>query len=162
MGPIGATASNTAGASSPASGISPTSRCPGGLRTQVEPASGIDLKLFGFVAASVFIVLAEWRSRSSRNAFGFLPELAFSFPGIPTQGNDVAPHSTIVGRGRLYVFSRERISLVALALVLISLGVEIHGAWPVLAMHLTTSSRITIALVQPLALLCLISVYALA
>src|SRR5208283_3863714 len=53
------------------------------IRTQAERDSGIGLKLFGFIAESVFTFIPESCSRSSRNSVRNHPGIAFTFPRIP-------------------------------------------------------------------------------
>src|SRR5580692_1019390 len=64
------------------------------IRVQTERDSGIGLKLFGFIAESVFTFIPESRSRSSRNSVRNHPGIAFTFPRIP----QLIRH-TIVGVG---------------------------------------------------------------
>jgi hypothetical protein len=60
------------------------------IRAQAERVSGIDLKLFGFIAESVFTFIPESCSGSPRNSVRNHPGIAFTFPRIPhvlgTQG----------------------------------------------------------------------------
>ncbi len=53
------------------------------IRAQAERGSGIDLKLFGFIAESVFAFIPESCSRSPRNDVRNHPGIAFTFPRIP-------------------------------------------------------------------------------
>jgi hypothetical protein len=53
------------------------------IRDQAERRSGIDLKLFGFIAESVFTFIPESCSRSPRNGVRIHPGIAFTFPRIP-------------------------------------------------------------------------------
>jgi hypothetical protein len=53
------------------------------IRAQAERDSGIGLKLFGFIAESVFTFIPESCSRSSRNSVRNHPGIAFTFPRIP-------------------------------------------------------------------------------
>jgi hypothetical protein len=54
------------------------------IRAQAERGSGIGLKLFGFIAESVFTFIPESCSRSSGTAFGIIPESRSRSPGFPT------------------------------------------------------------------------------
>ena len=53
------------------------------FRAQAERGSGIGLKLFGFIAESVFTFIPESCSGSSRNSVRNHPGIAFTFPRIP-------------------------------------------------------------------------------
>jgi hypothetical protein len=53
------------------------------IRAQAERGSGIGLKLFGFIAESVFTFIPESCSGSSRNSVRNHPGIAFMFPRIP-------------------------------------------------------------------------------
>ena len=53
------------------------------IRAQAERDSGIGLKLFGFIAESVFTFIPESSSRSPRNSVRNHPGIAFTFPRIP-------------------------------------------------------------------------------
>jgi hypothetical protein len=53
------------------------------IRAQAERDSGIGLKLFGFIAESVFTFIPESRSRSPRNSVRNHPGIAFTFLRIP-------------------------------------------------------------------------------
>jgi hypothetical protein len=53
------------------------------FRAQAERDSGIGLKLFGFIAESVFTFIPESCSGSSRNAVRNHPGIAFTFLRIP-------------------------------------------------------------------------------
>ena len=53
------------------------------IRAQAERDSGIGLKLFGFIAESVFTFIPESCSGSSRNSVRNHPGIAFTFPRIP-------------------------------------------------------------------------------
>jgi hypothetical protein len=53
------------------------------IRAQAERVSGIDLKLFGFIAESVFTFIPESCSGSPRNSVRNHPGIAFTFPRIP-------------------------------------------------------------------------------
>jgi hypothetical protein len=53
------------------------------IRAQAERDSGIGLKLFGFIAESVFTFIPESCSRSPRNSVRNHPGIAFTFPRIP-------------------------------------------------------------------------------
>ena len=53
------------------------------FRRQAERDSGIGLKLFGFIAESVFTFIPESCSGSPRNAVRNHPGIAFTFPRIP-------------------------------------------------------------------------------
>jgi hypothetical protein len=53
------------------------------IRAQAERDSGIGLKLFGFIAESLFTFIPESRSRSPRNSVRNHPGIAFTFPRIP-------------------------------------------------------------------------------
>jgi hypothetical protein len=56
------------------------------IRAQAERDSGIDLKLFGFIAESVFTFIPESCSRSPRNGVRNHPGIAFTFLRIPHRG----------------------------------------------------------------------------
>ncbi len=53
------------------------------IRDQAERDSGIGLKLFGFIAESVFTFIPESCSRSPRNTVRNHPGIAFTFARIP-------------------------------------------------------------------------------
>ena len=53
------------------------------FRAQAERGSGIGLKLFGFIAESVFTIIPESRSGSPRNTVRNHPGIAFTFDRIP-------------------------------------------------------------------------------
>jgi len=53
------------------------------FRAQVERGSGIGLKLFGFIAESVFTFIPESCSDSSWNSVRNHPGIAFTFARIP-------------------------------------------------------------------------------
>jgi hypothetical protein len=53
------------------------------IRAQAERDSGIGLKLFGFIAESVFTFIPESCSHSPRNGVRNHPGIAFTFPRIP-------------------------------------------------------------------------------
>jgi hypothetical protein len=53
------------------------------FRDQAERGSGISLKVFGFIAESVFTIIPESCSRSSRNAVQNHPGIAFTLDRIP-------------------------------------------------------------------------------
>jgi hypothetical protein len=53
------------------------------FRDQAERGSGIGLKLFGFIAESVFTIIPESCSDSSRNTVRNHPGIAFTFARIP-------------------------------------------------------------------------------
>ena len=53
------------------------------FRDQAERGSGIGLKLFGFIAESVFTIIPESCSDSSRNTVRNRPGIAFTFARIP-------------------------------------------------------------------------------
>jgi hypothetical protein len=53
------------------------------IRAQAERDSGVGLKLFGFIADSVFTFIPEYCPRSSRNSVRNHPGIAFTFPRIP-------------------------------------------------------------------------------
>jgi hypothetical protein len=53
------------------------------IRAQAERDSGIGLKLFGFIAESVFTFIPESCPRSPRNSVRNHPGIAFTFPRIP-------------------------------------------------------------------------------
>jgi len=60
------------------------------IRAQAERDSGTSLKLFGFIAESVFTFIPEYCSRSLRNTVRNHPGIAFTFPRIPQHhGNAV-------------------------------------------------------------------------
>jgi hypothetical protein len=63
------------------------------IRAQAERDSGIGLKLFGFIAESVFTFIPESCSGSSRNSVRNHPGIAFTFPRIPqlANGSDLQP-----------------------------------------------------------------------
>jgi len=50
---------------------------------EAERDSGVGLKLFGFIAESVFAFIPESCSGSSRNAVQHHPGIAFTLPRIP-------------------------------------------------------------------------------
>jgi hypothetical protein len=52
-------------------------------RDQAERGSGIGLKLFGFIAESVFTIIPESCSGSSWNGVRNHPGIAFTFDRIP-------------------------------------------------------------------------------
>ena len=56
------------------------------IRAQAERDSGVGLKLFGFIAESVFTIIPEPCSRSSRNSVRNHPGIAFTFLRIPQLG----------------------------------------------------------------------------
>ena len=65
------------------------------FRAQAERGSGIGLKLFGFIAESVFTFIPESCSGSPRNAVRNHPGTAFTFHRIPqaaynTDSDDVS------------------------------------------------------------------------
>ena len=53
------------------------------IRAQAERDSGTSLKLFGFIAESVFTIIPESCSGSPRNAVRNHPGFAFTFDRIP-------------------------------------------------------------------------------
>jgi hypothetical protein len=53
------------------------------IRAQAERRSGIGLKLFGFIAESVFTFIPDSCSRSPRNSVRNHPGIAFTFLRIP-------------------------------------------------------------------------------
>ena len=53
------------------------------FRDQAERGSGIGLKLFGFIAESVFTIIPESCSGSSRNGVRNHPGIAFALDRIP-------------------------------------------------------------------------------
>ena len=53
------------------------------IRVQAERDSGVGLKLFGFIAESVFTFNPEPCSCLSRNSVRNHPGIAFTFPRIP-------------------------------------------------------------------------------
>jgi len=55
------------------------------FRDQAERDSGIGLKLFGFIAESVFTIIPESCSGSPRNSVRNHPGIAFTFDRIPHQ-----------------------------------------------------------------------------
>jgi hypothetical protein len=55
------------------------------IRAQAERGSGIGLKLFGFIAESVFTFIPESCSRSTRNSVRNHPGIAFTFLRIPQE-----------------------------------------------------------------------------
>jgi hypothetical protein len=56
------------------------------IRAQVERDSGVGLKLFGFIAESVFTFIPESCSLSPRNSVRNHPGIAFTFLRIPQSG----------------------------------------------------------------------------
>ena len=56
------------------------------FRDQAERDSGIGLKLFGFIAESVFTIIPESCSGSSWNSVRNHPGIAFTFDRIPPGG----------------------------------------------------------------------------
>ena len=61
------------------------------IRAQAERDSGTSLKLFGFIAESVFTFIPESCSGSSRNTVRNHPGIAFTLPRIPQWGLDSLP-----------------------------------------------------------------------
>jgi hypothetical protein len=59
------------------------------IRAQAERDSGVSLKLFGFIADSVFTFIPEYCSRSSRNSVRNHPGIAFTFLRIPHSGYQI-------------------------------------------------------------------------
>ena len=55
------------------------------IRAQAERDSGIGLKLFGFIAESVFTFIPESCSGSTRNAVRNHPGIAFTLPRNPQE-----------------------------------------------------------------------------
>ena len=53
------------------------------IRAEAERDSGVSLKLFGFIAESVFTFIPESCSGSPRNSVRNHPGIAFTFPRIP-------------------------------------------------------------------------------
>jgi Helix-turn-helix domain of resolvase len=53
------------------------------IQAQAERDSGVGLKLFGFIAESMFTFIRESCLRSSRNSVRNHPGIAFTFPRIP-------------------------------------------------------------------------------
>ena len=73
------------------------------IRAQAERDSGIGLKLFGFIAESVFTFIPESCSRSSRNSVRNHPGIAFTFPRIPhLDANDC--HGTLTADLHRYIY----------------------------------------------------------
>ena len=74
------------------------------IRAQAERDSGIGLKLFGFIAESVFTFIPESCSRSPRNSVRNHPGIAFTFLRIPhivaTQSETLTAPSTVSVRQR--------------------------------------------------------------
>jgi len=62
------------------------------FRDQAERGSGIGLKLFGFIAESVFTIIPESCSGSSWNSVRNHPGIAFTLDRIP-QNRQLAPKS---------------------------------------------------------------------
>jgi hypothetical protein len=58
------------------------------IRAQAERGSGIGLKLFGFIAESVFTFIPEYCSRSPRNSVRNHPGIAFTFLRIPQSASN--------------------------------------------------------------------------
>ena len=58
------------------------------IRAQAERDSGIGLKLFGFIAESLFTFIPEYCARSPRNSVRNHPGIAFTFPRIPQEADD--------------------------------------------------------------------------
>jgi hypothetical protein len=56
------------------------------LRAQAERGSGIGLKLFGFIAESVFTFIRNTVRVHPGTAFGIIPESRSRFPGFPKKG----------------------------------------------------------------------------
>jgi hypothetical protein len=75
------------------------------IRAQAERDSGIGLKLFGFIAESVFTFIPECCSRSSRNSVRNHSGIAFTFLRIPQVINvfcvpaNIWPCSGVSGTG---------------------------------------------------------------
>ncbi len=63
------------------------------IRAQAERDSGIGLKLFGFIAESVFTFIPESCSRSPRNSVRNHPGIAFTFPRIPHSCKEISSPS---------------------------------------------------------------------
>ena len=63
------------------------------IRAQAERGSGIGLKLFGFIAESVFTFIPESCSRSPRNSVRNHPGIAFTFPRIPQDFAKAVPNT---------------------------------------------------------------------
>jgi len=57
---------------------------------EAERDSGVGLKLFGFIAESVFAFIPEPCSGSSRNAVRHHPGIAFILPRIPQRPVEVS------------------------------------------------------------------------
>ena len=70
------------------------------IRAQAERDSGIGLKLFGFIAESVFTFIPESCSRSPRNSVRNHPGIAFTFLRIPH-----FPRATYLDGCRFYMTS---------------------------------------------------------
>jgi hypothetical protein len=60
------------------------------FRDQAERGSGIGLKLFGFIAESVFTIIPESCSGSSWNSVRNHPGIAFTLDRIPQSPDPVA------------------------------------------------------------------------
>ena len=75
------------------------------IRDQAERGSGISLKLFGFIAESVFTIIPESCSGSPRNSVRNHPGIAFTFDRIPhlalNRGGPVGAVSALVLNGRM-------------------------------------------------------------
>ena len=65
------------------------------IRAQAERGSGIGLKLFGFIAESVFTFIPESCSCSHRNGVGNHPGIAFTFPRIPASRSGTCENARI-------------------------------------------------------------------
>ena len=61
------------------------------FRDQAERGSGIGLKLFGFIAESVFTIIPESCSGSSWNSVRHHPGIAFTFARIPQVSGNIWP-----------------------------------------------------------------------
>ena len=69
------------------------------IRAQADRESGIGLKLFGFIAESVFTFVPESCSGSSRNAVRNHPGIAFTFPRNP---HKTADYNSVSSANTLY------------------------------------------------------------
>ena len=65
------------------------------IRAQVERDSGVSMKLFGFIAESVFTIIPESCSGSPRNSVRHHPGIAFALDRIPhLESNTIGKRST--------------------------------------------------------------------
>jgi hypothetical protein len=80
------------------------------FRDQAERGSGIGLKLFGFIAESVFTFIPKPCSRSPRNSVRNHPGIAFTFARIPQATIDQGDTSG-VAEGDVFARVRKALNL---------------------------------------------------